>query len=176
MVTARDHIKPGPQNHISQKGCPSIAYHDFIDSSGTIFRCNNYSDITWHAGLYNSSSIGIVMAFKGQDNIFPAKEQWDAMIDHVVDLALTFRILPPSIIGHREVPGMAIHLGNGSVRYRKVCPGMVIDLKDMRKLITKKIQEKLYGKALYFGVQDGTFGPVTKAGILSLPINRLDCK
>ncbi len=62
--TALYHITPGSQNHLSKKGAPGIAYHDFITKEGTVYHCNDYGDITWHSSGWNTSSIGVVMAFK----------------------------------------------------------------------------------------------------------------
>lgn len=144
MRTARYHVMQSEENRLSKSGAPSLAYHDFIDRNGLIYHCNDYMDITWHAKSYNTSSIGIVMAFRGQDNIEPAALQYESTFLHLVDLALKFRIPPSRIIGHREVPGMFSIIGKGSVRYRKTCPGMKIDLNLLRKRVGFHMEAALY--------------------------------
>jgi hypothetical protein len=40
------HITPGPNNHISSRGCPHFCYHYGIEESGEILQVNELSDIT----------------------------------------------------------------------------------------------------------------------------------
>jgi N-acetyl-anhydromuramyl-L-alanine amidase AmpD len=163
--TAAYHISVGKQNHISALGCPGLAYADFITKDGTVYHCNSYTDITWHASLYNSRSIGVVMAFEGQNGDMPLPPQYEALLSHLVILCLYIGILPQNIIGHREVPGMMTILGNGSKRYRKSCPGMAIDLDLMRKQIATRLQERLKEEACYSGEIDGIFGPKSQTAL-----------
>lgn len=163
IKTARYHVTPGPGNHINKKGCPSLCYHDYIVKEGIVYHCNDYEFSTWHAGFYNKSSIGVVMAYGGND--FPPILQYDAMIQHVVYLALKFKVLPKNILGHREVPGMYTILGKGSVKYKKWCPGKAIDLVGMRKEIAMRMQRVLGSKGLYNGIIDGLFGKQSKAAL-----------
>lgn len=151
------HITPSKNNHISKTGAPRICYHDFIDKEGIIYRCNDYSDWTWHCGLWNKRSIGVSLAFKGQDNIFPNQEMCDSLLVHLVQLCCTLNILPNRIFGHREVPGMWTLLGNGSKRYKKVCPGLAINLDQLRKEATIQLQEKLKKEGYYPWKADGDF-------------------
>lgn len=172
-VVARYHITPGPQNHISSKGCPSIAYHDFIDKFGTVYHCNDYDDWTWHARIYNKRSIGVVMAFRGQDHGLPYPDQYDALLKHTTKLCLFLHILPERVIGHREVPGMYMILGNGSIRYKKECPGLAVNMNKVRDEITRRLQRRLASLSLYTGKIDGLFGPKSKAALLSFKPGRL---
>jgi len=150
--TARYHITPGPQNHISTKGAPGLCYADFITKEGVIYHCNSYQDITWHAGSYNTRSIGVVLAYKGQDKIPPVEAQYTALLEHLVILCLYLNISPENVIGHREVPGMFTILGNGSKKYKKVCPGMGLNLDKMRQELTARIQRRLSCENLYTGI------------------------
>ena len=164
--TARYHITPGPQNHVSQAGCPGLCYHDYINKDGIIFHCNEYRDKTWHAGLYNAKSIGVVMAFEGQKpGMLPSDAQWNALLEHLVKLCLFFKLLPQDIIGHREVPGMYTIVGKGSKKYKTVCPGLAIDLDNLRYLITCRLQTFLAAQELYTGSIDGKFGKLSQAAL-----------
>lgn len=156
VQTALYHIGP---NHISKTGCPSLAYHDFITKNGIVYHCNDYEYSTWHAGLYNNRSIGIVLAFTGQTGEKPIESQLIALEEHLTILCLYLKILPENILGHREVPGYFTILGNGSKTYKKTCPGMGINLDELRKNITFRLQTRLQSEKLYRGKIDGIFGP-----------------
>lgn len=169
--TAKAHIAPGPQNHISTKGCESIAYHDFITEEGIIYHCNDINAATWHCGIWNKRSIGVVMAFRGQDQhtdgtyAKPTDPQWNALKHHLVVLCLYAGILPERIVGHREVPGMVTILGKGSKRYKKTCPGLGVDLDALRHEVTLQLQRRLIAEGLLAGQPDGIFGPKSKAAL-----------
>lgn len=163
--TARYHITPGEQNHISSKGAPGLCYSDFITKDGTIYHCNSYQDITWHCGIWNTRSIGIVLAFKGQDNVAPEEAQYKALLEHLVILCLYTHIPPTNVIGHREVPGIMQILGNGSKKYKKTCPGFGIDLDKMREELIGRIQRRLSCEELYSGQITLVFDEQTKTAM-----------
>lgn len=165
VKTAKYHITPGKDNHLSKKGAPGIAYHDFIDKDGRLYHCNNYMDITWHAGLWNGKSVGIAMAFKGQTGEAPSYEQSLRLVQHLVILCLYLKVLPKKIKGHREAPGMVTILGNGSKRYRKTCPGWGVNLDLLRQEVTRRLQVRLASEKLYKGSIDGDFGPLSRAAL-----------
>jgi N-acetyl-anhydromuramyl-L-alanine amidase AmpD len=164
FITARYHISK--KCHISPgKGCPGLCYSDYVTKDGTVFHCNDYQDITWHAGLYNKRSIGVVMAFRGQIGQTPTDAQYLALKQHLVILCLYLKIPPKNVIGHREVPGMFRILGNGSKRYRKTCPGMGVHLDELRKDITLRLQRRLAAEGLYSGRIDGLWGRKSRAAL-----------
>lgn len=162
---AANHIQPGPQNHLSSKGAPGIAYHDFVRDDGVIFHCNSYNDSTWHARSYNDRSIGIVMAYRGLDDVPPPDVQLLALCKHLVTLCFYIKILPKRVLGHRELPWMSTLLGNGSIRYKKACPGMAVDMDKLRDMVTRGLQKRLKDEGLYGGAIDGIFGPKSQAAL-----------
>jgi len=163
FLTARYHIGP---NHICKTGCPAIVYTDYITRDGTIYHCNNYDDWTWHASLYNRSSVGITMAYQGLDNP-PPEAQRRALMKHLVILCLYLKVLPKNVIGHRECPWMSTLLGNGSKRFIKWCPGKVVNLVQMRAELTMRLQRRLAAEGLYKGKIDGIFGPLSRGALYS---------
>lgn len=50
------------QFHVKNMGWPGIGYHFYIDDKGTIFKTNHLSTISYHAGNYDSVSVGICVA------------------------------------------------------------------------------------------------------------------
>ena len=160
--TARYHITPGPQNHISKKGCPGVTYHDLITEDGTIYHCNNYLDIIWHAGWINTTSIGVGMMHGDVDRIPPTPIQFDTLMKYLVVCCLMFNIAPKNVIGHREVAGMYILLGNGSRKYQKTCPGLTVDMDKLRLDLTFRLQRKLASSGHYTSEVDGVWGKLSK--------------
>lgn len=156
--TALYHVTPSKNNHISKLGCAGLCYSDFITKNGTVFHCNNYDDITWHAGFYNTRSVSVVLAFPGQTDAIPDQIMMNVLEQHLVVLCLYLKILPKRVIGHREVPGMYTILGNGSKKYKKVCPGMQINLDILRNAVTCRLQRRLSSEGLYTAKIDGLFG------------------
>ena len=163
--TARYHVTPSENNHISKKGAPGLCYTDFITKTGTVYHCNDYQDITWHCGKWNTRSVGVVMAFKGQDGDSPEEAQYTALLEHLVILCLYLNIPPNHVIGHREVPGIMTILGNGSRKYKKKCPGMGINLDEMRKDLTGRIQRRLSCEGLYLSQITSVLDDQTKAAM-----------
>jgi len=53
------HITPG--NHISAKGCPHICYHFVLDDDGSIYQCNELTDVVWHCKGQNVRSLGVML-------------------------------------------------------------------------------------------------------------------
>lgn len=154
---AKNHIRPGLQNHLSKRGAPGLAYHDFIDAVGRVYHCNHYYHSTWHARTWNKSSVGVVMAYEGGSEP-PPEAQILATAKHLVRLCLFLKIRPERVYGHREAPWMSTVVGRGSVRYKKACPGMQVDMAKMRDMVTRGLQKRLKDEGLYHGAIDGIFG------------------
>lgn len=163
--TARYHVTPGKQNHLSKRGAPCIAYHDFITKTGTIFHCNDYTDRTWHTKGSNRYGVGVTMAFRGQTGEAPCELQYTALKEHLVVLCLYLKILPVNVKGHREADGFWKRLGRGGIKYKKTCPGMGVDLDALRADITRRLQRRLAAEGLYRGKIDGDFGRKSRAGL-----------
>lgn len=157
MKIAEYHITPSSDNHLSKKGAPTIAYSDVINKEGIVFHCVDYTSVTWHAKYYNNCSIGIALAYN-PDKQNPTEEQHKSMIQLSTILCLYMKILPKNVLGHRELPWMSQILGNGSIVYRKTCPGMCIDLNEVRKEVTYRLQTRLASEGLYKYRIDGIFG------------------
>jgi N-acetyl-anhydromuramyl-L-alanine amidase AmpD len=164
-ITAQYHVTASPDNHLSPLGAPGIAYHDFIAKSGVIYHCNDYTDITWHTRGWNKRGIGIALAFRGQDPYPPASTQYNALVRRLVTLCLYLKILPKRVKGHREAPSVVFFDRNGSKRYKKVCPGLGINLDVLRDHVTRRLQVRLSAERLYKGKIDGKFGKKSKAAL-----------
>lgn len=110
----------------SGQGCPRICYHFGIEPNGEVKLCNDFDDITWHAGSANYHYIGIVVCgnFSGKGwtgDQDPTDKQLDSL-----QLLLSWLLVKPEpalpefrrrdqIFGHCEKS-----LG------KPACPGYII--------------------------------------------------
>jgi N-acetyl-anhydromuramyl-L-alanine amidase AmpD len=169
----------GP-NHISSTGCPTITYHYLIDGSGKAFKTCAHKNITWHAGPHNRESLGIALIYK-LDNDWeelakkglalpepplpentPSNPQLHTLLDLLYALCLKEKVQPECVYGHRELSGTGWTLEKGSRKLRKTCPGMSVNLDDLRKQLVRRFQADLKQKGLYLGDIDGKWGPKSR--------------
>lgn len=167
-------------NHISSSGCPSITYHFHIGKSGEVSRTADPTWVTWHAGGHNSDSLSICLAYKTDPayetgkalvapaNRLPTMAQLNSLAELIVQLCIEFKIPPANVLGHRELIGTGFIFLKGHKALRKTCPGMSIDLNDLRTVLTKTLQENMKAKGLYLGTIDGKWGPKSEAAFKSL--------
>lgn len=160
----------GP-NHIDSTGCPSITYHYYIGKSGEVFRTADEKWITWHAAMHNSNSLAICLAYK-TDPLFesgktkvpspdkvPTPEMFESLIELLAHLCKQLKVDPREIWGHRELLGTGFILAKGHKQLRKTCPGMSIDLDDLRNEVAAKLQYEMKTLGFYLGRVDGIWGP-----------------
>lgn len=162
--TARYHIG---ENHIVSSGCPGICYHDCVSDDGTVMHCTDYSKVTWHTRGHNYSAIGVLMLYPGGLHAPPPDAMLDSTAGQCAALVLSLGLAPGAVRGHREAASAQITDRRGSVRYKKTCPGMAIDLDDFRDEVTRKAQIFLKGFELYSGQIDGIWGKLSAAGAIS---------
>ena len=122
-------VKP---NHISDTGCPAITYHELIGISGNPYKTLDYEEISWHAGVWNPSSVAIALAYKcsnkkGEDVYKPRKKLMTALHVRCGELCFKFGLTPKSVVGHRELKGTGWNFFKGSKVLRKTCPGINVD-------------------------------------------------
>lgn len=168
----RYHITPGPNNHVSSRGCPHFCYHYGIAKDGEIIQANELSDITWHCKGQNEISVGIMLVgnFKGPEYDLgkegPTEEQMSAMkwlVPHLLDM---LKLSNQEVYGH-------YHYG------KPACPGYAVmnyiegirqDISDEPKSkaiekTTEEIQKRLKQLGYYDEAVDGVFGIQTASAI-----------
>ena len=171
----------GP-NHISNTGCPSITYHYLIGQDGSISKTANHDWVTWHVGNWNGGSLGIALVYK-TDPAFekaaargkpitlvnsenrPSGLMLESLTWLLVQLCIHENVSPQKIFGHRELKGTGWFNDKGSKRLRKTCPGMALDMKELRSRVTWKLQETLKDLGEYKGDVDGDFGSMSKSAL-----------
>lgn len=154
-------VKP---NHISKTGCPAITYHEMIGINGDPYKTLDYREISWHAGVWNASSLAIALCYKctnkeGEDVYKPKKRLLKALELRCGELCLKLGLTPFSVVGHRELKGTGWILFKGSKKLRKTCPGLHVDLNLLRINVARYMQIILGIHGLYTDAVDGMFGP-----------------
>jgi hypothetical protein len=166
----------GP-NHISSTGCPSITYAYLVERDGTVCKTAPETWVTWHVGNHNRSCLGISLVYKtdakfesgksksvSADNV-PSLEQMTSLTALLVTLALSLGIEPQNVVGHRELEGTGFIWVKEHKQLRKTCPGMAVNLDDLRLHVAKGMQTVLLEEGLYTGKIDGLWGPKSRAAL-----------
>ena len=96
------HVSPG--NHISAGGCPHICYHHCIDDDGSIYLCNELTDVVWHCAEQNSRSVGVMLvgdfAGPGHSGGEPTAAQEQAFLALAGHLMATLGLPTTAFFGH----------------------------------------------------------------------------
>jgi N-acetyl-anhydromuramyl-L-alanine amidase AmpD len=131
--TARYHTGP---NHISDEGCPTIAYAYFIEPDGLLYRCLSHEVRSWHAGPWNERSIGVCMAYEAGESP-PPPQQLEVAAHMCAALAVTLGLTANRVMGHRELEGTGYVVEDGQVIQRKECPGAAVDMDAFRRTVAE---------------------------------------
>lgn len=157
----------GP-NHISSTGCPAITYHEMVMPDGTVYHTLPFEEVAWHAGPWNRGSVAIALSYRcsnsmGQDQHAPTEKAIKALQCRIGDLCLSLGIQPTEVYGHRELKGTGWFWFKGSKRLRKTCPGMSVDLDQLRHNVALYCQVLLKIRGHYLGKIDADWGPKSRA-------------
>jgi len=159
-------------NHISRTGCPAITYHECFMDDGTIYYTLPYEETSWHVGAWNPGSLAFCMMYvptdksSGVDVRAPSENMIRSIQVRLGDVCLHLRFTPDKIVGHRELSGTGWYLFKGSKKFRKTCPGMLVDLDQLRLNVSKYMQIVMKCSHLYKGKIDGDFGPKSQAALV----------
>ncbi len=118
---AKYHTRPGPQNHLSEDGAPSICYHYGIAKDGTCYHLTEDKYLTWHCANRNARSLGVLVEgnFDGpghEGTEKPTEEQLEALpklLDYLKEKYPAVKVL-----GHCEL-AVASHK-------KDYCPGTIV--------------------------------------------------
>ena len=152
-------------NHVTRLGSAVFFYHDLVKSTGAVYHCVDYKNITFHAGNYNNRSIAIAMNYiaKLGDNHFePTKEAFNSLCSRAAEICLDLCIEPKYVIGHRKVPDSGWFWYKGSKRLRKECPGRLVSMVEVRHRVMAHIQQEMKEKGFYLARVDGYFGVLSE--------------
>lgn len=138
-------------NHVCANGCWTICYHYYIENiknETVLWKTVPEDIITFHAGIWNSRSIGVVIDKRENDEIDNNKKE--ALIDILAELCYKFNINPfLGIWAHRHLyfTGWKIDPKTGLIIQNKTCPGILqksYDFNNLRKDVYNVLNSK-YG-------------------------------
>ena len=158
-------------NHVSKDGCAAITYHDVVMKDGTVYHTLPYTEISTHAGGYNTNSVAITLMYRvcnpdtGRDTYSPTHKALKALQGHCGRLCLQFGLTPDRIFAHRELKGTGWFFLKGHKRLRKTCPGLQVHMKIVRDEAAKYMQLVLKTQGFYAGKIDGRFGKISKSAL-----------
>lgn len=135
--TARYHTGP---NHISDEGCPTIAYAYFIEEDGLTYRCLQHDVRSWHVGPWNDRAIGVCMAYAAGDDP-PTDAQLEAAAEVCALLVSELGLSADRVMGHRELEGSGFVVEDGRRVQRKECPGHVVDMDEFRARVARILDD-----------------------------------
>ena len=157
-------------NHISKSGCPAITYAELFMPDGTIYHTLPWEEISYHVGVWNNSSLGVALMYRctdgeGVDTYAPTKEALQALFKRVGGICLILGLTPDKVVGHRELRGTGWFWFKGSRRFRKLCPGLQVNMDEVRIGVAKYMQLVLKIDKFYRGSIDGIFGAKSKKAL-----------
>lgn len=173
----------GP-NHISKTGCPTVTYHALVANEtiketkakdGSVFDMNAgdvlfgvpEDVVCFHSVGYNTTHLAVSIIYevdeqweagktkKPQEKYTVKPEAMEGLYDCLIHWCLKYKIEPKRVKGHREITR------------GKTCPGMYINLEDLRLELSKRLQTKLKEAGLYKGEIDGDFGKNSRAALVA---------
>jgi len=161
----------GP-NHISSTGCPAITYHGLIMPNSEWHKTLPYEEVAWHVGPWNTGSVGLALVFRvsdgfGADYYAPKEKQIKSLMRACGSLCLKLGVEPTNIVGHRELKHTGWFWFKGSRKLRKTCPGLRVDMDEVRSRVIKYVQLCLLMHRYYNNSIDGLWGPISKAAFQS---------
>jgi N-acetyl-anhydromuramyl-L-alanine amidase AmpD len=120
--------------HREHNGWLKIGYHWYVEEDGLGQRGREDHEIGAHVGGFNLGSLGLCVSGHGDF------QPWnDAQIDEVIRKCAawcrTYRVPVENVIGHREAPA------HGAPPVHKTCPGVLVELDDIRARLAKRLQE-----------------------------------
>jgi len=130
-----NHITPG-------KSLPCFAYHEVmevVDNKITFFETAHPTDITYHAGAWNSESYSISINQMDYDEL--TIEQYKMLVIRLAELCIQLNISPIFIRGHRELKGTGWYIRNKKFGLRKTCPGF-INMSVLRQEVVEQLRQK----------------------------------
>lgn len=156
-------------NHISKKGCPAITYHE-IAMEDVLYKTLDWEEVSWHAGNWNPTSLAIAMMYKctqkgTKEQLAPPDNMLKLTQTRCGDICLQLGLDPKNVVGHRELKGTGWFWEKGSKKLRKSCPGLKVDLDQLRRNVAVYMQIRLKCAGLYTGGVDGLFGPLSNSAL-----------
>lgn len=136
-------------NHVCNTGCWSICYHYYIENiteETIVWKTLPHDIKAFHAGWWNSRSLGIVIDKREETAVSPSKRE--ALVELLTRLCVRYSLNPNvAIVGHRNLYWTGWEMKNGLFVAKKTCPGKIDDrgLAGIREDVGHKLNLLGYG-------------------------------
>lgn len=122
--------------HKKHNGWHDIGYHWVIEEDGRLVPGRAEGVIGAHVGGWNDHTIGICVT--GHGDFAPFKPQQLAELIRVcARKCQEYRLPGIRVIGHREAPD------HGAPPTAKTCPGLLVDMNEIRRLVADRLDDDL---------------------------------
>lgn len=119
--------------HQQHNGWRDIGYHWVIEEDGAVVPGRPEEQVGAHVGGFNDHTLGICVT--GHGDFAPFKPAQLASLVRLCARICGERKLPGiRVIGHREAP---LH---GAPSTAKTCPGVLIDMSEIRRLVADRLE------------------------------------
>ena len=118
--------------HIESNGWRDIGYHWVVEENGAVMPGRPESEPGAHVGGFNAHTLGICVTGHGDFAPFTAL-QLGALVRLAARLCREHKLTGLRVIGHREAPQ------HGAPPTAKTCPGVLIDMNEIRRLVGDRI-------------------------------------
>lgn len=157
-------------NHISDRGCPHFCYHYGIRTNGQTIQANDLTNVVWHTGGVNESSVGVMLEgnFKGPGHDLgrekPSEEQMQSLTKLVERLIEMLSLTKQDVFGHyhfgkRACPGYFVSEWIENLR------GQMIASEAIPEMSIEVLQTRLNKLGYDSGTVDGIIGRKTAEAI-----------
>lgn len=114
------------------KGWADIGYHGYIDHDGMFDDARDDNRVGAHVLGLNDRSLGVCVSGHGDHEPFNAR-QMTTLINVLILWADEHDLPSERVIGHREAKGIP-----GVPNPYKTCPGMLVNMDDIRRELKRK--------------------------------------
>lgn len=88
--------------HVEANGWPGIGYHFVVDPSGTVYRTQDLTTVSYHARQFNPVSVGVALMGDFAQSL-PTADQLDHTAGLLAKLLADLGLAPEAVRGHGEV-------------------------------------------------------------------------
>lgn len=146
-------------------GLPGYPYHFAIGRNGDVFKTAPMSTVTWHAGVWNSGSVGIEVLCRNNASL--TRAQYNSLVRLCAALSIQLGLLPTRTTTHCKLIGASwLPFGKSACS----CPGTCayeLELPQIQKHVTEHMWRTLtilgyYTISSYGTVDDDMIMALTK--------------
>lgn len=119
--------------HREHNGWRMIGYHWFVEEDGRGFQGRREDESGAHVGGLNLHTLGLCVSGHGDFEAWNP-EQRREVLRKCAEWCRLYTVKVERVVGHRETPEL------GGPPVQKTCPGLLIDLDELRRELTERLE------------------------------------